>query len=426
VSSGAPVIADKVPKKVREMLAIPVAQRTPDQMATVFDYWRTTMPEFAEGNAKLDALWSRWPEGTTAYALVPRTEPRMTAVLKRGDWLKPGAPVKPGVPAFLNPLPKSDDSRLAFAQWLVNRESPTTARVFVNRVWQAYFGVGIVETAEDFGRQASPPSHPELLDWLACEFMDHGWSVKHLHRLIVTSATYRQSSRVTPELLTKDPYNRLLARGPRFRVEAEIVRDVALAASGLLNPKIGGRSVMPPAPEFLFKPPASYGDFPWVNETDNEKYRRAVYTFRRRSTPFPALLVFDAPVGDFACVRRQRSNTPLQALTTLNEPMFMEASQALALRTLRDGGRDDRDRVNFAFRRCTARVPSKGEQKELLTLLAKQEQRFTGKDAEAWKLAASDPSKPPQLPAGATPAKLAAWTAVSRVILNLDETITKE
>jgi hypothetical protein len=426
IGSGAPVVADKVPRKVREILAIPAAKRTPEQMATVFDYWRTTVPEFAAGNAKLEALWKQWPEGTTAYALVPRTEPRMTAVLKRGDWLKPGAPVKPGVPAFLNPLPKPDDSRLTFAQWLVDRQSPTTARVFVNRVWQAYFGVGIVETAEDFGRQASPPSHPGLLDWLACEFMDHGWSVKHLHRLIVNSVTYRQSSRVTPELLTKDPYNRLLARGPRFRVEAEIVRDVALAASGLLNPKIGGRSVMPPAPEFLFKPPASYGDFPWVNETDNEKYRRAIYTFRRRSTPFPALLVFDAPVGDFACVRRQRSNTPLQALTTLNEPMFMEAAQALALRTLRDGGRNDRDRVNFAFRRCTARVPSKDEQKELLALLAKQEKRFAGRDTEAWLLAAPDPANPPQLPAGATPAKLAAWTAVARVLLNLDETITKE
>ncbi len=427
IGSEKPVVADKIPKKVREIFAIPTAKRTPEQIATVFSYWRATVPEFASGNAKLGALWQQWPDGTTAYALAPRTEPRMTAVLKRGDWLKPGSEVKPGVPAFLNPLPASaNDSRLTFAKWLVDRKAPTTARVFVNRVWQAYFGTGIVETAEDFGRQAAKPSHPELLDWLASEFMDHGWSVKHLHELIVNSATYRQSSRVTPELLTKDPYNRLLARGPRFRVEAEIVRDVALSASGLLNPKIGGRSVMPPAPEYLFKPPASYGDFPWVSEKDDEKYRRALYTFRRRSTPFPALLVFDAPVGDFACVRRQRSNTPLQALTTLNEPMFMEAAQALALRALRDGGSSDRDRVNFAFRRCTARVPTKDEQKDLLSLLAKQEQRFTGKDADAWKLAAPDAANPPKLPTGATPAKLAAWTAVSRVILNLDETITKE
>ena len=427
VGSAGSVTADKVPKKVRALFTIPAAQRTPEQVAAIFDHWRTTVPEFSAANAQLDALWQQWPEGTTAYALVSRTEDRMTSVLNRGDWLKPTRGVTPGVPAFLNPLPAgADTSRLTFAKWLTDRRSPTTARVFVNRVWQAYFGTGLVETSEDFGRQSAKPSHPELLDWLACEFMDGGWSVKKLHRLIVGSETYQQSSRVTPELLARDPYNRLLARGPRFRVDAELVRDIALASSGLLNPKIGGRAVMPPAPEFLFKPPASYGDFPWKNEEGDERYRRAVYTFRRRSTPFPSLLVFDAPVGDFSCVRRQRSNTPLQALTTLNEPMFLEAAQALALRTLRDGGVSDSEKLTFAFRRCTARVPTREEQAELLALLAKQEQRFTGKDADAWKLATADPKNPPAIPAAATPAKLAAWTAVSRVLLNLDETITKE
>jgi cytochrome c553 len=447
-----PAVADRVPKRVREIFAVPTTKRSPEQVANVFDHWRTTVSEFSAANARLDALWSQWPEGTTAYSLVARNEERMTSVLNRGDWLKPTGSVKPGVPAFLHALPAgADTSRLTFAKWLTDHRSPTTARVFVNRVWQAYFGTGLVETAEDFGRQSAKPSHPELLDWLACEFMeptigdgkskfaDWGstartpnselrtpWSVKHLHRLIVHSATYQQSSRVTPESLTRDPYNRLLARSPRFRVDAELVRDIALASSGLLNPKLGGRSVMPPAPEFLFKPPASYGDFPWTSETGDERYRRAVYTFRRRSTPFPSLLIFDAPVGDFSCVRRQRSNTPLQALTTLNEPMFMEAAQALALRTLRDGGASDADKLAFAFRRCTARVPTREEQGELLALLAKQEQRFTGKDADAWQLAASDPKNPPALPAAATPAKLAAWTAVSRVLLNLDETITKE
>jgi mono/diheme cytochrome c family protein len=438
----APLIADRVPKKVRALFAIPTTQRTPEQTATLFDHWRTTVPEFSAANAQLDALWQQWPEGTTAYALVARTEDRMTSVLNRGDWLKPTRGVKPGVPAFLNPLPAgADTSRLTFAQWLADRRSPTTARVFVNRVWQAYFGTGLVETSEDFGRQSAKPSHPELLDWLACEFMEPGsaggppagfggspkpWSIKHLHRLIVSSGTYQQSSHVSPELLARDPYNHLLARGPRFRVDAELVRDIALASSGLLNPKLGGRAVMPPAPDFLFKPPASYGDFPWKNEEGDERYRRAVYTFRRRSTPFPSLLVFDAPVGDFSCVRRQRSNTPLQALTTLNEPMFMEAAQALALRTLRDGGASDLDKLAFAFRRCTARVPTRDEQAELLSLLAKQEQRFTGKDTEAWLLATANPKNQPGLPSAATPAKLAAWTAVSRVLLNLDETITKE
>ena len=459
IDAEKPAIADRVPKKVREIFAVPTKKRSPEQVATIFDHWRTTVPEFSASNAKLDALWQQWPEGTTAYALAARTEDRMTSVLNRGDWLKPTGSVKPGVPAFLHALAAgADTSRLTFAKWLTDRRSPTTARVFVNRVWQAYFGTGLVETAEDFGRQSAKPSHPELLDWLACEFMEPGagrtgdrkwgigngessaaasalspityspspWSVKHLHRLIVHSATYQQSSRVTPGSLVNDPYNRLLARGPRFRVDAELVRDIALASSGLLNPKIGGRSVMPPAPEFLFKPPASYGDFPWVSETGDERYRRAVYTFRRRSTPFPSLLVFDAPVGDFSCVRRQRSNTPLQALTTLNEPMFMEAAQALALRTLREGGASDMDKLTFAFRRCTARVPTRDEQSELLALLTKQEQRFAGKDTEAWLLAAADPKNPPALPAATTPAKLAAWTTVSRVLLNLDETITKE
>ena len=258
-----------------------------------------------------------------------------THLLQRGDFLKPGKPVAPGVPAFLHPLPPgAPPTRLTFARWLVDRKSPTTARSLVNRVWQAYFGTGLVATSEDLGPQGEPPSHPELLDWLAVEFMDRGWSLKHLHRLIVTSAAYRQSSRPTPELLARDPYNRLLARGPRFRVDAEIVRDIALAASGLLDPKLGGPSVCPPAPAFLFQPPASYGPKVWNEATGPDRYRRALYTFRCRSVPYPMLQTFDAPNGDFSCVRRTRSNTPLQALTTLNEPIFLECARALALRTL--------------------------------------------------------------------------------------------
>ncbi len=225
----------------------------------------------------------------------------------------------------MNPLPeKADRSRLTFAKWLVDRKAPTTARVIVNRVWQSYFGIGLVSTPEDFGMQSERPSHPELLDWLACELMDNGWRLKAMHRLIVNSATYRQCSKITPELYAKDPYNRLLARGPRFRVEAEIVRDIALAASGLLNPRIGGPSIYSPAPEFLFLPPSSYAPFPWKQETGPDRYRRAFYTFRRRSTPYPVLAAFDAPNGDFSCVRRLRSNTPLQALTALNETVFVE------------------------------------------------------------------------------------------------------
>ncbi len=296
-----------------------------------------------------------------------REKPRATHILQRGDFLKPGKPVTPGVPAFLNgSTADKRPSRLTFARWLASRDSPTTARSLVNRVWQAYFGTGIVATSEDLGMQCDPPSHPELLDWLAVEFMENGWSLKHLHRLIANSATYRQSSRVTAPLLARDPYNRLLARGPRFRVDAEIVRDIALSASGLLDPKIGGPSVCPPAPAFLFQPPVSYGPKIWNEAVGIERYRRAFYTFRYRSVPYPMLQAFDAPNGDFACVRRTRSNTPLQALTTLNEPIYMECARALAMRTLERGGSTSSDRLSYAFRRCLARAPSDSERSTLL------------------------------------------------------------
>jgi hypothetical protein len=256
--------------------------------------------------------------------------------------------------------------------------------------------------------------------------MDNSWSLKHIQRLIVTSATYRQSSVVTPDLHARDPQNRLLARGPRFRVDAESVRDIALAASGLLNPKVGGRSVYPTAPEFLFAPPASYGPKTWAFDSGPEKYRRALYTFRFRSVPYPMLQAFDAPNGDFACTRRVRSNTPLQALTTLNEPLFVECAQALALKTVREGGASDGERLDFAFRRCLSRSPRADEASVLVGLVDRQVARFQSEGAQPWQFAASDPAAPPELPDGTTAADLAAWTAVARVVLNLDETITRE
>ena len=428
VSSASNAVADPLPSGVRTILSqTPRSERTPSQQAAVFSYWRTTVPEWKEANARIEQLRDEWPAGATALTLLTREEMRDTRVLKRGDWLKPTKSVSPGVPAVLNPLPpNAPPTRLTLALWLASDQAPTTARVFVNRVWQAYFGTGIVATPEDFGTQCEAPSHPELLDWLACEFMEHGWSVKYLHRLIANSATYRQSSRVTTEAYERDPYNRLLARGPRFRVEGEIVRDVALAASGLLNPKVGGRSLMPPAPAYLFQPPASYAPFPWKDEEGPEKYRRALYTFRRRSTPYPMLQTFDVPNADMSCVRRLRSNSPLQALVSLNESIFVECAQALARKTLEDGGKTDAERITYAFRRTLARRPTDQEKQELLALLEKQRTRL----AEGWlnpvEIATGESKLPTTMPPGATPTQLAAYTVVSRVLLNLDETITKE
>ncbi len=432
VSSATNAAADPLPAAVREIFEIPASNRSPAQIATVFSYWRTTVAEWNEANDKIEALWKQWPEGTATLSLMARNnrgpgdEKRATHLLKRGDWLSPDREVSAGVPAFLHALPNdAGDSRLAFAKWLVDKRSPTTARALVNRTWQTYFGLGLMNTPEDFGLRAEAPSHPELLDWLACEFMDSGWSLKKLHRLIVHSATYQQSSVTTPKLYEDDPYNRLLARGPRFRVEGEIVRDIALAASGLLNDQIGGPSVFSPAPEFLFKPPASYGPFNWTDATGPDRYRRALYTFRRRSTPYPMLQVFDTPNGDSSCIRRMRSNTPLQALTMLNEVVFNECAQELAKKVLEEGGPTDAERITYAYRRTLSRRPTPDELDELARLMDKQKKRI----AEGWVNpleVATGKNERPTLPAGTNPAQLAAYTVVSRVLLNLDETITKE
>jgi hypothetical protein len=427
ITAAPDATADPLPHHVREILSIPREKRSRAQAAAVFSFWRTTVADFKAANDEIEALWRQHPEPSSQLVLMERDEARTTQLLQRGDFLKPVKPVTAGVPSFLNPLaPDAPPSRLTLARWLVDRSAPTTARSFVNRVWQVYFGTGIVATSEDLGVQCEPPSHPDLLDWLAVEFMDSGWSIKHLHRLITSSATYRQSSKSTPELLARDPYNRLLARGARYRVDAEIVRDVALAASGVIDSRIGGPSVFTPAPAFLFDPPASYGPKVWHEATGADRYRRALYTFRYRSVPYPMLQSFDAPNGDFACVRRARSNTPLQALTTLNEPVFLECARALGLLTLRAGGSTDEKRLEYAFRRCLSRGPTAEEASILLELLWRETKRFEHAGAAPWALAANDPGKHPPLPPGATPAQLAGWTAMARVLLNLDETITKE
>lgn len=415
--------ADPLPANVRRILSIPAAERTVEQRYEVFSFYRTMDEKFAEANKRIDELMKQWPYGDTTLALAPRAVPRETHIFKRGDWKRPGDVVQPDTPAFLHPFPQgAPRNRLGLAEWIVDKKNPLTARVIVNRVWQQYFGVGLVATPEDFGTRCERPSHPELLDWLAVEFMESGWSLKKLHRLIVNSATYRQSSKVTPKLQEVDPTNRWLARAPRFRVEAEVVRDIALAASGLLSRKIGGPSVYPPIPDGVLS--LGYGQqMPWETAKGEDRYRRAMYTFWKRSVPYPSLSVFDAPNADFSCTRRVRSNTPLQALTTLNDTLFMEAAQGLALRVFKEGGGDDRAKLVYAFRLCTGRRPDEVETQKLLAFLEQQRANFRGNTAAAVYVSSPDLNN---LPANVDLHEVAPWTMVARVLLNLDEMITKE
>jgi mono/diheme cytochrome c family protein len=412
---------------IRSILAEPIEKRSAESNEAIFAVWTATLPERRSINDRIEALWRSHPVGASQLTLKESDRPRVTYLLERGDFLKPKTRVEPGMPVLFEPLsPAEPKNRLTLARRLVDRRSPTAARSIVNRIWQARFGTGIVSTSEDLGTQCDPPSHPELLDRLSVEFMNAGWSVKTLQKWISLSSTYRQSSRVAKELRERDPANRLLARGPRYRLDAEIARDVALAASGLLNEKIGGPSVHPPAPQFLFEPPVSYGPKVWRESTGSDRYRRSLYTFRYRSVPYPALQTFDAPNGDFACARRTRSNTPLQALVTLNEPIFMECARALARLTIDQGGADDQSRLEYAFRRTLARRPTEFESATLLLLFRRNERRFADPEAKPWEIAANDPAHPPELPSGESPARLAAWTVVARALLNLDETITLE
>jgi hypothetical protein len=423
--------ADMIPRHVRALLVKPNRTATNDDI--LFSTFRTTVPEWKSENDNIEDLWKNHPVGDTQLTLTEMDKPRATHLLKRGDFLKPANQVSAGTPAFLNSFPKvAPTNRFGFAKWLTSREAPTTARAMVNRVWQAYFGQGLHSTPEDFGTQSDKPTHPELLDWLAVEFMDPSdkvvspWSLKHLHRLIVTSATYQQSSVVSKELAARDPSNKWLARGPRFRVDAEVIRDVALQVSGLLDNSIGGPPVYPPIPEFLTQPPASYGPKAWHESTGKDRYRRSLYVFKFRSIPYPALQAFDAPTGDFSCVKRSRSNTPIQALVGLNETIFTEAAQAFGLRLLYEGGATDAERLNFAFRLCLSREPSDAELKTLTDFVQKQTARFSDTKANPWAVAFRSAELYKLLPNNATPAQLAAWVAIARVMLNLDETMNKE
>ena len=406
----------------------PADQRTTFEQHALFAAWRKSLAELQSLEAEAERLWSSHPRPLTSVlhlAQRPSTERRATHLLSRGEWDQPQEMIQPHLPAALHPLPEgAANNRLGFADWLVDRRSPLAARVAVNRVWQALFGEGLVATSEDFGTRAPVPEHLAVLDWLAVDFMEHGWSHKRLIQTIVTSDTYQRSSEVDPELWQCDPQNRYLARGPRFRVDAEVVRDVALSLGGLLTHQLGGPSVIPPVPENVLSYNYVVPNY-WTPATGPERYRRTVYVFRKRSMPDPALASFDAPTGDFSCVRRGRSNTPMAALTSLNETIFVEAARGLAVRILSSGGTDDRQRLVYAFRLCTAREPSPAELAVLEQLLAEQRQRL----ADGWlnprEIATGDPSQLPQLPDQCTPVDAAAWTLVARVLLNLDEVLCK-
>jgi hypothetical protein len=327
----------------------------------------------------------------------------------------------------LPPLSKNAPlNRLTLARWLVHPEHPLTARVAVNRFWQMYFGHGITKTQEDFGVRGEPPVHPGLLDWLATEFIRTGWDMRALQRLIVTSATYRQSSKVTPPLLDTDPENRLLARGPRVRLPAEMIRDTALAASGLLNGAVGGPSVFPYQPAGLWEEMAFGSGFSaqtYQQSRGKDLYRRGLYTFWKRTVPPASFATFDAPDREKCTARRALTNTPLQALALLNDPMYVEASRALAQRTLLEGGTGDNERLVYAFRLAAARKPTRKERGVLRSLLAERLVSFQRDRSSALKLLdVGESPRDQRLDAS----ELAAWTTVASVILNLDETVTKE
>ncbi len=428
VSANANARARMVSDAAQKALAKSIGERSEADWLAALKAARRYLPEWQEFHERIELAWDRHPEGATQLVLNQMENGRATRRLIRGDFLSPAEEVTAGVPDFLHDFhPENPDNptRLDFARWLVDERSPTTARSMVNRIWQAYFGVGLVETSEDLGSQSAKPSNPELLDWLAVELMESGWSLKHIHSLIVNSATYQQSSHASPDLYRADPDNRLLGRGPRFRVDAEIVRDIALAASGLLDPTVGGPSVYPPAPEFLFQPPASYGPKTWETEQDSDRYRRALYTFRFRSIPYPALEAFDAPNGDISCVRRSRSNTPQQALAALNEPLFLECARALAQRTLAHGGTCDEERIEYAFRQCLTRQPDREELDILLSFFKAQKKRFEQGELDPKELL-GESIMDSEVTKNVAPVELAAWSALSRTLLNLDETITKE
>lgn len=393
----------------------------------LWNQWIALAPELASVRARIADLERKLaaikPPTTPILRELPPDKARKTHVLVRGSFLNPGEEVQPNTPAVFPPFPEDQPrNRLGFARWLVSRDNPLTARVAVNRMWEALWGRGLVVTSEDFGSQGEPPSHPELLDYLAVQFMDHGWSRKAVVREIVTSAAYRQTSAVSPELLARDPYNVLLARGARFRLDAEFLRDQALAAAGLLSQKVGGPSVMPHQPEGVWQ--VVYSSDRWILSPGEDRYRRGIYTFWRRTSPHPAMVAMDAPSREVCTIRRIRTNTPLQSLVSLNDPQFWEAAQGLARETLRHLPEASvEERLSYAFRRAAVRPPYPEELGRLARLYEEVSAYLARKSPEEVRALATEPIGP--VPEGMSEQDLAAWSVVCNVLLNLDAVLTR-
>ncbi len=388
-----------VPTEIATITALGTNQRDDKQWKTLFDYLKPKGLEFPQRIKAIEEIRKQVPRYATTLIMEQRKEPRETHVHIGGDFTRPSDLVTPGVLQVMHKLPATPGrpTRLDLARWLVAADNSLLTRVTVNRVWQQYFGLGLVETESDFGTQGGVPSHPELLDWLANQLPARGWSMKALHRLIVTSATYRQASRQRPELDERDARNRLLGRQNRLRLEGEVIRDSALAVSGMLDRRVGGPSVFPPQPDGVF----GFTQIPrvWNTSTGGDRHRRGLYTYIWRSAPHPSLLVFDSPDGQFTCTRRNRSTTPLQALTLLNDQAFVELAQGFARRVEKERA-SDRERIAWAFTLATGRAPQPAERERL--------ERFLVQQRASFKQAAP------------------AWAATTRVILNLDEFITRE
>ena len=421
-TDAGPLQASDMPVVVERLLKKVPAEWSNADASKVKAYYVSVAPEFRKEYKRIEELRRGLPAQPTTLVLEHRTTPRSTYHHIRGDFARPGPEVNAELSGFLPQLPKdAPRDRLTLARWLVSEQNPLAARVIMNQIWQSYFGRGLVNTPEDFGTQGAAPSHPELLDWLATQFMDEGWDLKQMHRVIVTSSTYRQSCTSSASKQKVDPQNILLSRGPRFRLPAEFIRDISLAASGLLNLKAGGPGVFSPQPEGALA--GAFGDPKWPAATGSDRFRRALYTHRKRGAPYAAFAAFDAPPHSTCVMQRVRSNTPLQALAQLNDEMMVASSQALAKRILDEAPNDDEARLDHGFQLCLTRSPTAQERRALLAYLhGQREQIELGNIAGATVAGVANEN----VQSSDDVADQAAWVFVSRVLLNLDEAISKE